>query len=137
MKPRVILIIDDDNDDRDFLKEAISEYDKNIIFQECKNGVEAVGLLNDTPLEEVPDFIFLDLNMPLMNGRQCLRHIRKMERLTDTPVIIYTTSLQPDPAMAPEGPGTVHFLTKPSRMAELRMAVRDILEHNWQKIGQL
>ncbi|WP_119080388.1 response regulator [Chitinophaga alhagiae] len=137
MKPRVVLIIDDDNDDRDFLKEAISEYDPSTIFQECKNGVEAVGLLSNITREEVPDFIFLDLNMPLMNGRQCLRHIRKMDQLADTPVIIYTTSLQPDPTIAPGGAGSVHFLTKPSRLAELRTSVRNILDHNWQKIVQL
>lgn len=136
MKPKVILIIDDDKDDRDFLKEAITEYDKSIIFQECKNGVEAVDTLT-SKTTQVPDFIFLDLNMPLMNGRQCLHQLSQMDRLTGTPVIIYTTSQQPEPEETLTGPGSVHFLTKPSRLAELRSYVRNILNLNWHLIHQL
>lgn len=136
MKPRVILIIDDDNDDREFLKEAISEYDRTIIFQECKNGVEALDALND-PEKAVPDLIFLDLNMPLMNGRQCLGHLREMEQLRGTPVIVYTTSQLPERPEQLTGPGRVHFLTKPSRLEELRGYVKNILNRNWHLIHQL
>ncbi len=136
MKPKVILIIDDDNDDREFLKEAISEYDRHIIFQEFKNGAEAVAAL-ENQTTDVPDVIFLDLNMPLMDGRQCLRCLRDMGHLSGTPVIIYTTSLHPGPLQELTGPGTVHFLSKPSRMADLRKSVRNILHNNWHLIGQL
>ncbi|RPE08534.1 response regulator [Chitinophaga lutea] len=136
MKPRVILIIDDDNDDREFLKEAISEYDRHIIFQEFKNGAEAVAAL-ENQATAIPDVIFLDLNMPLMNGRQCLQCLRDMQHLSGTPVVIYTTSLHPGPSGELAGPGNVHFLSKPSRMAELRNSVRNILNQNWHLIDQL
>ena len=136
MKPTVILIIDDDNDDRDFLKEVISEYDQEVVFAECKNGVEAVNSLKDAK-KAAPDFIFLDLNMPLMNGRQCLNRLSEMKHLRGTPVIIYTTSGIPEQAEHFTGPGPVHFLTKPSRLAELRSSVRNILSRKWHLINQL
>lgn len=136
MKPQVVLIVDDDNDDRDFLKEAICEYDNKIVFQECKNGAEAVATLSDERTA-VPDFIFLDLNMPLMNGRQCLRKIREMGRFTETPVIIYSTSKRQDTEDELKSMGAVHYLTKPSRLTELRSYVRNILNRNWHLIDHL
>lgn len=136
MKPTVVLIIDDDIDDRDFLKEAISEYDKDVVFRECKNGVEAVDTLTKDH-KPAPDFIFLDLNMPLMNGRQCLSQLSEMDYLTGTPVIIYTTSAKPEEDEDLTGPGPVHFVTKPSRLAELRNYVRNILNRNWHLVTQL
>ncbi|MGX5818883.1 response regulator [Chitinophaga lutea] len=120
-----ILIIDDDGDDREFLREAIGEQDATITCQECQDGVQALTLLREN-LGYTPDFIFLDLNMPLMNGRQCLGKIRQIPRMEEVPVIIYSTTrhLEEDTLL---DMGNVRFLTKPSRLHDLRSSLADIL----------
>ena len=71
------MIIDDDQDDRDFFFEALIEVDRTTDFFAAPNGIEAIKFLKH-PDTNPPDLIFLDLNMPLMNGFQCLQEIRKI-----------------------------------------------------------
>lgn len=100
---------------------------------ESKNGLEAVSLLNNDE-SILPDFIFLDMNMPVMNGQKCLQEIMKLERLRQVPVIIYTTSrLNPEQQQFVQY-DTVHFMRKPASMNGLRNAVYNILEHRWNLI---
>jgi CheY-like chemotaxis protein len=86
-----VLLVDDDQDDVDLFCEALKEVDKSIICLTAHNGIQALSIL-DADLFETPDFIFLDINMPLMNGIQCLEKIRKADRLKDIHVTMYTTS---------------------------------------------
>lgn len=86
-----VLLVDDDQDDVDLFCEALKEVDKSIICLTAHNGVQALSILS-ADLFETPDYIFLDINMPLMNGIQCLEKIRKEDRLRDVNVTMYTTS---------------------------------------------
>ncbi|RYY46205.1 MAG: response regulator [Chitinophagaceae bacterium] len=88
---KTILIIDDDPDDRSLFAEVLSEADGSFSCVQAGCGDEAVDLLLKAGAR-LPLFIFLDVNMPLMNGWQCLSPLRKMERLKAVPIIIYTTS---------------------------------------------
>jgi CheY-like chemotaxis protein len=83
-----ILLVDDDQDDAYIFNEAIVTIDPNIKCIHVIDGIEALQILEDMTV----DIIFLDLNMPRMNGKECLEEIRKRNRLKDIPVIIYSTS---------------------------------------------
>jgi CheY-like chemotaxis protein len=85
-----ILLVDDDPDDIEIFNDAIKEIDNSITLITAHNGVAALQILTSDILEK-PDHIFLDINMPLMNGIECLEKIRNEEKL-DIPVTIYTTS---------------------------------------------
>src|ERR1700761_8135544 len=89
---RTILLVDDDDNDREFFEDALKTIATDITLKIAGNGVEALDLLcNSTVL---PDLIFMDLNMPLRNGYECLGDIKKNERLKNIPVVIFSTSLQ-------------------------------------------
>ena len=80
--------MDDDKDDIDLLKEVFSIVDPSAAIHVAYNGVDALKLL-DTLL---PDFIFLDINMPVQDGFECLQQIRENADYDNIPVAIYSTS---------------------------------------------
>ena len=72
-KPRTFFIVDDDIDDQELFIEAVSEVDRSISCIPVSNCEEALAVLKSTKTD-LPDMIFLDLNMPRLNGKQCLRN---------------------------------------------------------------
>jgi len=130
MRPKILLIIDDDPDDREFFCEALKEVDGSAICYTCKNGMEAIDMLTSEQ-SPVPDFIFLDLNMPVLSGKQCLLALKKIRKLGQTHIIIYTTSKLTDDFSETISMGAMHFMTKPTRFADLRDALGNVLAENW------
>jgi CheY-like chemotaxis protein len=84
----------------------------------ASNALIALELLTQSPPLQ-PDFIFLDLNMPRINGRQCLAEIKKIPHLANTPVIIYTTSSPEKDKIETLYAGASGFITKPSDIPHL------------------
>src|SRR4051812_4354327 len=91
--PSLVMLADDDPDDRLLFKDAIGEISKDIAIHTLAGGVELMAHLND-PQNPLPDLIFLDLNMPRKNGFESLEEIRQNARLKSLCVIIYSTSSQ-------------------------------------------
>src|ERR1051325_7487517 len=85
------VLIDDDADDQDVFLLALEAVDKSIRCHIANDGVEALQMLS-VGKGFSPDYIFLDLNMPRMNGKQCLGQIKKIDCLRNIPVIIYSTT---------------------------------------------
>ena len=111
-------LVDDDLDDQEIFALAVEDLKAPI---HCVTAVDDIEALNRLRSDEsfIPDFIFLDLNMPRMNGKQCLLEIRKIERLLRTPVIIYSTSSNRRDIDETLRLGAAHFLTKPSSISLL------------------
>ena len=130
-----VLIIDDDPDDRELLIEAIREYDHRIICDELGGSIEAIKLLSAQQLV-MPDYIFLDLNMPLMNGRECLLELRKIPHIEDSTVVVYTTSQREDDARELLEMGAVFFLIKPSVFSHLKDAIQYIFSGDQGEISE-
>ena len=105
------MLIDDDEDDRDFFLQVMEEILPNVVCETASNGKVALDKLNSGPV--LPDLIFLDLNMPLMNGRQFLKEIQNYGRLTDIPVVILSTSGDAQTIRDTLTLGARHFITKP------------------------
>jgi CheY-like chemotaxis protein len=124
-----IFLVEDDIDDQFLFLDALKEIDRSISCRVAENGKEA---LNDLKrLTELPDLIFLDLNMPLMNGFECLGKLKKDKRLRDVPVVIFTTSKNPADAEATHQLGANVFFSKPSRFADLKSKLQRILSINF------
>ena len=121
-----IMIVDDDTDEIEFFIEALLELDPNINCISANDGLAALLIIekNDAQL---PDYIFLDLNMPRMNGKTFLAELKKSERLKDIPVIIHTTSRREEDINETRCLGADYFLTKPSRFADLKSILNHIL----------
>jgi len=120
-------LIDDDLDDQEIFLMALKEVDENINGFVASNGVEAVAKLT-TDLDFRPDHIFLDVNMPKMNGLQCLPEIKKLDHLKDTQVIMWSTSSDEHIVKLCEELGARHFLVKPASFGLLIEALHRILK---------
>src|SRR5688572_13305305 len=86
----VVLYADDDFDDRELFADALNEINSGIKLILAANGREVIDRLENQ--RELPDFIFLDINMPVMSGKECLKALRKVDRLKSVPIIMYTTT---------------------------------------------
>jgi CheY-like chemotaxis protein len=86
----IILAVDDDSEDFEFFSEAVREVDPTIVILKAANGIEALDVLENHLL--MPDYIFLDINMPLMDGKACLQSIKQDERFREIPVVMYSTT---------------------------------------------
>ncbi len=128
---RVILVVDDDEDDKDFLCEAIHSIDSSINCMWVSDGIHAMKLLLDANFDP-PDYIFLDLNMPRLGGKQCLSLIKSTPRLEHVPVIIYTTSKLSLDKLELKELGAVYFITKPTKIEELEQYVSFVLQGKWE-----
>lgn len=127
---RTFLIIDDDQEDCEFFCEAVAELD---VYAEChvaKNFEEALSALRKESAV-LPNYIFLDLNMPRMNGRECLMELKKDQKLKEIPVIIYSTSSSQKDKEETREMGAVHFLTKPSEFNTLRREILYVMDKSW------
>ena len=111
-------LIDDDEDDYEIFRMALNEIDPGIILHYSFNGADAISMLTGG-FHAVPDYIFIDWNMPKMNGRQCLEEIRKTERLKNVPVYIYSTSSDPRAIEVTRQLGGSDFIIKPSNISSL------------------
>ncbi|AEV96434.1 hypothetical protein A4D02_19940 [Niastella koreensis] len=125
-----ILLIDDDEDDRQLFFEATEEYDNTIKYVGAANAREALLYLNNGD-NALPDFIFLDLRMPGLSGEQCLVEIKKDTRLASIPVIIYTTSRDEKESARLKGLGAAHFMSKPVMPDDVYYMVSFVLGEKW------
>lgn len=141
LKPILILMADDDPDDKMLMKEAlaVSELPHTIEFVE--NGAELMEYLHKTgkyTLETAfrPDLILLDLNMPKMDGREALRLIKSDTDLRRIPVIVLTTSRAEEDIFQTYDSGVNSFISKPVRFLELVEVTREIGKY-WSGIVAL
>src|SRR5688572_26972563 len=107
-----VLLIDDDDDDQEIFINAATSGSPNV---ECSGLVDAKLALDKLKNQEIfPDVIFLDLNMPVMNGKQFLSEIKKHSVLKKIPVIIFSTSSNIKTIAELKELGAHDFVTKPS-----------------------
>lgn len=124
-KPHLILVVDDDHEDVEIFKEALHDIDPYITCITAINGNDALDVLS--LLETYPDYIFLDLNMPCLNGKQCLSKIKTLEHLKNIPVIIYSTSKAVSDIEEVKALGAAYFLTKPTKFEDIKEAIAYII----------
>jgi len=133
-KSHTLFIADDDPDDVELFVEAVNTVDRSIKCLSAINGEEALKKLKSFT-SEFPDMIFLDLNMPRINGRQCLAEIKNSNRLRNIPVVIFSTSsLQHDIDDTKEL-GASYFFTKPSSFDELCKELSQIISSAQVQVG--
>lgn len=123
MRDKPILMADDDADDR-FLVQAAFE-DNNlfhsILFFE--DGEQLLNYLIPEEINETPNLILLDLNMPKRDGKEVLKIIRTYEKWHHIPIIIFSTSNAPDDIITAYQLGANCYITKPSSYEELKNVI--------------
>jgi len=127
-----ILLVDDDKDDCNFFQEALKETGLNATVRIIN---ESTAILEQVPdgTGSLPNLIFLDLNMPNIDGIECLRKIRKDENLKDTPVIIFSTACRTNDVEETFAIGANMYVQKPSAFSLLTKTLKKLLMLDWKK----
>lgn len=127
--PLLVLYADDDADDIKFVEESFSEAAKNIELVTAYNGLDLLKYLEGLgQLDPDPCLIILDMNMPLLNGRETLTKIRQMERFKNIPVVLFTTSsAEYDKIFAQSL--NAGFVTKPLDNRQMKHITDRFIEH--------
>lgn len=125
-----LLLVDDDEDDREFFSMIAGENDCNVIT--FNDGLHFLEKVSNNNMEK-PDLIFLDINMPLMSGLECLQHLRQVESYKEIPVVIYTTSGNDQDIDDARTYGANAFMKKPNSMKELKKNISSLISIDWSK----
>jgi DNA-binding response OmpR family regulator len=120
------ILIDDDQDDQEIFLMALQKAGTQINCFIAKDGVEGVKMLSDTSCS--PGYVFIDINMPKMNGIECLRQIKKFDHLENSRIIMYSTSANERIIGQCKELGADEFLAKPTAFAPLVAALRNIFK---------
>ncbi len=123
---KILMIVDDDADDRLYFSNAVKEIDASYECIKAWGGDQALKLLHKA--EQLPDFIFIDINMPLMNGLDCLEKLKEDEKLKSIPVIIYSTSQYQKNSDYTRELGASYFITKPIDIKKLPQLIITAME---------
>jgi len=119
------MIIDDDADDKFFFKEATERMFISSVCLEANDGADAVNQLRK--VEQLPDIIFLDINMPRIDGRECLKELKRESRLKSIPVIMYSTSFTDRTIAELQALGASDYLTKPTDINKLPAQIHEVI----------
>lgn len=128
-------MVDDDLDDTGLFCEALYEIDPHIICHVDHNARQALDKLWRNEYSE-PDIIFIDVNMPGMNGWQCLEELKKDLRFREIPVIMYSTSSYAGDAERALELGALCFITKPSEYGLLKKILKAIADSTGGDISE-
>lgn len=118
-----IFIADDDQDDIEFFEIALKEISDNIKITKAKNGQELLEFIQYV----IPDMIFLDINMPCMNGLDCLSELRRLSHLSQVPIIMYSTGTKPEHVDKSYTLGANLYIRKPTHYASIKEELSRVL----------
>ena len=122
-----VLIIDDDPDDIQISREALVAIDPSILCLTAKDGEDAWEVLKKE--SALPDYIFADVNMPVMDGKEFLIHVKNSMRFRTIPVIIFSTSTNDKEIVELKKLGAKEFIVKPYSFDKLVQSIRSVIHH--------
>ena len=136
MEQGIILIADDDADDRFLVKAAFDDTGFNDTLLFVENGVEAIDEMNQrlTQGNQLPQLILLDLNMPKKDGREVLRELKQHPLLKKIPVVIFSTTNNPQEIARCYDLGANSYITKPNSFEQL-INILSAVRQYWLQIN--
>lgn len=138
-RPVEVLLVDDNQDDIDLMKEALKDAKVTLSLHEAYNGIQALDFLyrrNGFETAPRPDLVLLDLNMPRKDGREVLAEIKRDPALADIPVVVLTTSKSDQDILETYKSHANCYITKPVDFNEFIKVTRSI-EHFWLTVVML
>jgi CheY-like chemotaxis protein len=126
-----VLLVDDDSDDRNTFKDALSELKIGTNLTLLEDGRNLLEYL-ENPDNKRPDILFLDLNMPYKSGVECLIEIREHSQYNDLTIAIYSTSSTDKDIEDTFINGANIYIKKPNNFAKLKKVLGDVVNMNFQ-----
>jgi len=118
-----ILLADDDTDDCLFFKDAVKELSQTTQLTAVHDGEQLMNYLFENS-ENLPNVLFLDLNMPRKNGLECLSEIKRNKKLNNLPVVIFSTSYSQDTISILFKIGAHVYIHKPNDFDKLKQVIQ-------------
>jgi CheY-like chemotaxis protein len=122
-----ILLADDDADDRSLFKEALDHVAPDCNLTIANNGLELMHLLQ----KQEPDMLFLDINMPLKNGIDCIKWIRELRQFKNLIVVAYSSAFDSSQINRAYAFGVDLYLIKPTKLHYLVEDLQHLFELDW------
>ena len=124
---KMVILIDDDQDDLDIMKQAIKNIDPSLFCLSFAYPEEALRLILSKEFVVTPDFIFIDINMPGLSGAKCLKAIRASKGVENVIITLYSTSMPDTVAEALKASGANHVFEKPVKIKSYTEILSKIL----------
>lgn len=121
----VVLNIDDDPEDMEIFYKAVKTVNPLAKCLLARDAKEALNILRDAI---IPDYIFLDIHMPLMDGKTVLMELRQNKKLESVPVIMYSTKINPSETEEYSALGATQFLNKHNDFRSLCNSIESLLK---------
>jgi CheY-like chemotaxis protein len=121
-----LLLADDDIDDCTFFEEALEELPISATLLTVNDGVLLMNFLSEKS-DDLPDALFLDLNMPRKSGLECLSEIKQIDKIKDIPVVICSTSLNMDVVDLLYQKGAHYYIRKPGEYDKLKKVILEAI----------
>lgn len=118
-----IFIADDDPEDLEFFEMALKEISARVKITRAKNGQELLEFIQIV----IPDMIFLDINMPCMNGIDCLAELRRLRHLEHVPIIMYSTATREEHIDQSYALGASLYIKKPVYFTHIKEELSRVL----------
>lgn len=126
-----IILADDDEDDRLFFMDAFDELKIITKVKTFNDGVYLMDFLNEKE-SDLPNVLFLDLNMPRKSGIECLKEIKKDPKFKDVAIAIYSTSASEEDIENTFIMGANIYIKKPNDFKTLKKVLSEVVTINWQ-----
>jgi len=127
-----VFLGEDDDEDKDLFTYIISEISPDLKVSVANNGINFMILLHNAT--QLPDFIFLDLNMPLKTGFECLQEIKSSEKWKQIKTIILSTSSHPEQIEEVYKLGADLYLEKPNSYRIFKDSISKCLQMDWDSL---
>ena len=127
MRRNTILWADDDPDDLQMMRDILAKNKKEYDIAEVRNGKEALSYLEQIDDQHFPCLIILDINMPVLDGKETLTLLKRHEKFSKIPVVVFTTSASELDKLFCRKLGT-EMITKPPTFDNLEAAVIKLLD---------
>lgn len=129
----IVVYADDDPDDIELVEDAFRQFALNVEVITFGDASQALSYLNNlSDGDPLPCLVILDINMPLLNGKEALVRLRQMDRYSGVPVVLFTTSSMPvDKAFARQH--NAGFITKPLGYEQMEIITRQFIDHCTQE----
>ncbi|MGB3144207.1 MAG: response regulator [Maribacter sp.] len=123
----LIAVVDDDQDDRELFIDVVKEIENCLEILQFENGSTFLNYLKKSK-SDLPNLVFLDLNMPMMGGMQCLVRLREFVNAKELPVVIYSTSSSTQYIDEAYSLGANLYIPKPNDFNALKRCVDSVLK---------
>ncbi|RYJ42538.1 response regulator [Flavobacterium beibuense] len=125
-----VFYTDDDQEDIDFFREIIDIIDSNVKVVTQRNGEELLKALNNPP--PTPYLVFLDINMPGMNGLETLKRVRESDQHKNLPVVMFSTTSDDITIQQSKELGASFYVPKSGAFDKLKKSIEHTLKMNWE-----